>query len=339
MFLHVIPAHALANRHHGTYKDVITRVEWLRANCAEYRQAPVQEDDPAAVDVALAAGGALAGALVEYSYYPRLVKRLKQLAPTARVAVRAINLEPLQHFDNHGWRSPRGPLWMLYGMGRLLAHDLSVKRTADVILSINPWENRVYWNHLPGRAKVEWLPYRCPDHLLPANPLSYAERRIIACMPTSQNNRKSWDLVTRFQRLATVMKQRGSQDAFVITGNLRDWNLPKCPDVSLIGFVEDLAALAGTCKAVAVLSPLGYGFKTTIADALACGAHVLAHPALAQRCPDVVRAHLIRVDSHMAASTAAAMQRLARPPQAAALHHELKRTAEAVMQRWLLGKS
>ncbi len=337
MFLHFIPARDLANRHHGTYKDVITRVEWLQAHVAEYRQVLVHGDNPAAVDKALAAGGALTGALVEYSYYPNLVKRLKQRVPAARVAVRAINIEPLQHFDNAGgWRCQRGPLWLLYGMARLMRHDWISRRTADVILSINAWENRVYWSHLPGRARVEWLPYRCPDHLLPVNPLPYGQRRVIACLPTSHKNRKSWDLVTRFQRLAVEMKRLGCRDEFVITGNLRDWNLPPCAVAAQIGFVEDLSVFAGTCKAVALLSPLGYGFKTTIADALACGAHVLAHPALAQRCPDVVREHLVSVDSHAEASTAAAMQRLERPPQAAALHDDLKATAEAVMRRWLL---
>jgi len=337
MFLHFIPDRDLANPHQGTFKDVLSRVEWLQNRFPDYRRIAIRDDDPAEVDAALADGAALQGALVEYSYYSRIVKRLKQKAPKACVAVRSINLEPLQHFDNHGWRCAHGPVWMLYGMGRLLNHDLTVKRTADVILSINSWENRVYWNRLPGRAKVEWLPYRCPDHLRPEHPLPYDERRVIACMPTSQENRKSRDLVTRFQHLATEMKRQGSRDEFVITGNLRDWNLPDCRDATRIGFVEDLAAFTGTCKAVALLSPLGYGFKTTIADALAAGAQVMAHPGLVRRCPEAVKPYLIGVDSRDPAAIGRAMLQLETEPDSSALQQELVQTAEKVMQRWFGG--
>jgi hypothetical protein len=337
MFLHFIPARDLANRHHGTYKDVISRVQWLQNRFSDYRQIAVREDDPAEVDAALADGAVLQGALVEYSYFPRMVKRLKQRVPNAVVAVRSINLEPLQHFDNHGWRCKRGPLWLLYGMGRLLAHDLAVKRTADVVLSINQWENRVYWNRLPGRAKVAWLPYRCPDHMLPTQPLPYGRRRVIACLPTSQKNRKSWDLVTRFQKLATAMKQHGSPDEFVLTGNLRDWNLPECPAVEQLGFIEDLAGFTGTCKAVALLSPMGYGFKTTMADALAAGAQVLAHPGLVRSCPDAIRPYLLSVDSEDAVSIGNAQHQLVAVPDGPALHDELTRRAASVMERWFGG--
>ena len=109
MFLHFIPARDLANPHHGTYKDVISRIQWLQKRFVDYRQIAVRDDDIAEVDAAMEQGGMLAGALVEYSYFPRIVKRLKQRAPDVVVAVRSINLEPLQHFDNHGWRPSRGP--------------------------------------------------------------------------------------------------------------------------------------------------------------------------------------------------------------------------------------
>jgi len=337
MFLHFIPARDLANRHHGTYKDVISRVQWLQKRFQDYRQIAIHDDDPAEVDAALAGGESLEAALVEYSYYSKIVKRLKQKAPNVRVAVRAINLEPLQHFDNTGWRCRRGPIWVLYGMARLLCHDVTVKRYADVILSINEWENRVYWNRLPGRARIEWLPYRCPDHLVPENPLPYAERNIIACLPTSQKNRKSWDLVTRFQVFATAMKRAGSQDQFVITGNLRDWNLPDCPAAEQIGLVEDLAGFMGSCKAVALLSPLGYGFKTTIADALAAGAQVVAHPGLIRRCPDAIRPYLIAQESDNLVSVEHFMHQLETEPDGSVLQNELIQTAERTMPRWFGG--
>ena len=334
-FLHFIPACDLANPYHGTYKDVVSRVQWLPKHISEYRQISMQEDDPAVVDAALVDSGTVDAALIEYSHYPRILKRLKQRKPNACVAVRSHNIEPLQHFDNTGWRCERGALWMLYGIARLFCHDLTSKRHADVILSINSWENRVYWNRLPGLAKIEWLPYRCPDHLLPVLPLPFADRRIIACMPTSQKNRKSWDLVTRFMRFSSAMKRQGSTCQFVITGNVQDWNLPVCDAVTQAGFIDDLATFAGTCKAVALPSPLGYGFKTTIADALAAGAHVLAHPALARRCPDLVKPHVICVDSDKA-DLRSVIRQLDVVPCGSSLHDELTIRADAVMKKWFL---
>jgi hypothetical protein len=276
--------------------------------------------------------------LVEFSLYPRIVRRLKQRAPQACVAVRAINLEPLQHFDDYGWWPPRGPLWTLYGMARLLAMDIAVKRTADVILSINDWENHVYWRRLPGKARLEWLPYRCPDHLLPLRPLPYEQRHVIACLPTSQKNRKSWDLVVRFLRFAKEMKRRGSPDEFVVTGALRDWGLPDCPEVKFAGFIADQAAFLGECKAVAVLSPLGYGIKTTIIDGLTAGAHVLAHPDLVRRNPAAVRPFLSPVDGDCPQDVLAVDGILAAAPRGAELHRELCEQADAVLARWFGAK-
>ncbi len=337
MFLHFIPARDLANLHHGTYKDVISRVRWLETRFPAYRQIPVSGDDPVVVDSALTGGVRLEGALVEYSYYPRIVGHLKRLAPQACVAVRAINLEPLQFLGNHGWFPERGPLWMLFGMGRLLSQDIRVKRTADVILSINEWENRKYWNWLPGKASVEWLPYRCPEHLLPPHPLPYGQRRIIACMPTSHENRKSRDLVIRFQDFATAMKRSGSRDAFVVTGSLETWTLPSCAAVTYSGFIGNPADFMGTCRAVALLSPLGYGVKTTAADALAAGAHVLAHPDLVRRSPAAVRPFLLPLDSNRPLDAAAVARTLEEPPQGMALHQELCAESARVLRRWFGG--
>ncbi len=331
-FLHFIPARDLANRHYGTYKDVISRVQWLQSHMSSYRQIPVQDDGPAVVDTALAEGESLEAALVEYSYFPRIVRRLKQRWPGAVVAVRAINIEPLQHFDNTGWQCERGALWMLYGMARLLCHDLTVKRTADAILSINAWEKRVYWDRLPGRTRVVWLPYRCPDHLLPESPLPYPQRRTVACLPTSDNNRKSWDLVVRFQRFATEMKRLGSRDSYIVTGKVQGWGFPDCPAVTYTGFVDRLPDLMGTCRAVAVLSPLGYGFKTTLADAAASGAHVVVHPTLIRRSPRMVQSHLIPFDPGDPLSHESVQRALDHPPRGVVLHDALCQTAEDVLE-------
>lgn len=332
MFLHCMPEYALANTYHGTYKDVISRVRWFQDAVPGYTALHLTSDDPSVVEQAVGAA-TLSGALVEYSFYPRITRWLAGRVPSGRLCVRAINLEPMQHLDNHGWWPKRGPVWVLYGMWRLMLQDIRCKRHASAILSINEWEDRVYWKRLPGRAKVQWLPYYCPDHLIPKYPLPYEQRRVIACMPTSQKNRKSWDLVNRFITLAEAFKAAGCTDEFVITGKVADWGLPASSAVTYTGFVDDLSEFLGRCRAVAMLSPLGYGFKTTIGDAMAAGAHVLAHPGLVRRSPAMVRPYLLGCDTQRA-DPALLLRVLDAPPRGTELHAELRQQNHSIMAAW-----
>lgn len=330
MFLHVIPRSALGNMSHGAYKDIISRMRWLEANVGDYRQVMVDDDDPAVAGQVLG-NASLEGALVEYTFYPRIVRWLKQRCMKGIVAVRSINAEPLQHWDNYGWNPLRRLPWVLYGMGRLALKEVLCKCYADTILAINDWEKKFYWKWIPGRARVEWLPYVTPAHLIPSSPLSYSRRRVIACMPTSQKNRKSWDLVLRFIRLATAMKEAGADYDFVVTGNVESWGLPDSAAVRFTGFVDDVGEFLGQCRAVAMLSPLGYGFKTTIGDALAAGAHVLAHPVLIKRCPPVLRSNLLAVDTVAFDPGSCREALLGRVPAGDSLNHDLMRMNQKMM--------
>jgi hypothetical protein len=296
MILHVVPRFVLSSRFHGAYKDVVSRVEWFQRQGEPYHQLVIEKDDEGQL-VEVPAVESVQRILVEYTRFPGIVRGLRTRYPHAFLGIRAHNAEPLQHLDNTGWFPPRGPLWMLYGVLRLLRQDWMSVRSCDAVYSISDYENRLYWNRFPGRARVEWMPYFCPSHLLPKNPLPTAERTIIACLPTSQKNRKSWDLVTRFVRFAEAMKPTGASFDFVVTGNLADWGLPESEAVRYVGHIEQLSDFLGQLRAVAVLSPLGYGFKTTILDAMAAGAYVLVHPTIARRCPSQLEKGLISLNT------------------------------------------
>lgn len=326
-----MPASGLESRNSGTFKDVISRINWLKTNVSDYRLIAVADDDPGCADAALECGADLNAALVEYSYFPRIVRRLKERFPEARVAVRCINLEPLQHLDNHGWFPKRGPIWVLYGMARLACLDWQSKRFADQLLCISDWEIAAYWRNLPGKADVVWLPYVSPDHILPRMSIPYADRRIIACTPTSNKNRMSLDLVLRFLSLAEHLKGLGSEYEFVLTGALDEWGLPVSAAVSYPGVVDNFSEFLGRCRAVCALSPLGYGFKTTVADALAAGAHALVHPALIARGPAVYRNCLIPVDTEVTATIDSLSLKLAEAPQAGPALRELGAIFDTVM--------
>ena len=336
--LHIVPRSVLDHEQQGAYKDVLSRIRWLDEHAETCRRLAVEEDDPRTAS-GWSQEPVPTHILVEYSRFPRLVARLREIHPQARMLVRTHNIEPLQHLDNVGWGFLRGNAWLLYGMWRLFRQDMACARQADVVLSINEWENRVYWNRLAGRSKVEWLPYVCPAERLPANPEPYESRRMIACVPTPNLNRKSRDLVLRFFDLARRMKGLGSDAELVVTGNLDGWGLPPCPEVVRIGHVADLPALLGRCRAVALPSPLGYGFKTTMADALAAGAHVLAHPALVRRSPEIAKPHLIAVDETREADVRRALDALRLPPRGAEFHGAVSALFERTMRKCFLGDS
>ena len=331
--LHLIPEFVFLNTFHGSYKDVLFRIQWLERNAPGHRQLRVRQDDLAELEQVLSEF-CPTHVLIEYTRFPKITRAVRAALPDAWIGVRAHNIEPLQHLDNHGWWPKRGPLWMVYGMFRLWRQDVAAKRIANVVLSINEWENRIYWNRLLGRARVEWLPYVCPAHLLSEKAIPYQQRVRIACLPTSKENRKSRDLVLRFQQLASEMTRRGTRDEFVITGDLSTWDLPECPEVTYTGFVENLSEFMGTCKVICMLSPLGYGFKTTIADAFATGSHVLAHPELIRRSPNAINKFLIPCDSNCSKSIDSVVRKLRVEPCGINVHRELCKRADHMMYKW-----
>ena len=332
--VHLIPDGVFSNTYHGSYKDTISRVRYLEASDRQYYQIRLTDDDPDRVLKEIQADDR-PSFLIEYSTFPNIVRKLRQRFPEAFIAVRSHNLEPLQHLDNHGWwPKGKGLPWMLYGMGRLFRNDLIVKRHASAIWSISDWENRVYWNWLPGRAKVEWLPYHCPAHLLPDATSPVIDRRRIVCMPTSQKNRKSWDLVTRFISFAEQMKQQtGDKFDFLITGDLSSWNLPDATAVSFTGMIDDLRSFLHGVRAVAMLSDKGYGFKTTIGDAIAHNAIVFAHPRLASRCPALLSQAIIPIDTTNPTATSTAIQAIEQRETFGQVGLQLQERVDKILQR------
>lgn len=333
LIVHIVPSSVMANTWQGSYKDTISRIDFFKQNCSNYRQLRVDDDNPEIVRAGLD-GCQDARFLVEYTTFPRTLKWIRQAFPKSFIAVRSHNLEPLQHLDNNGWWPRRGPFWMLYGMLRLAAADLACKRLADSVYSISDWENRVYWNRLPGRARVEWLPYHCPHYLLPETATAPDGRRRIACLPTSQRNRKSRDLVFRFIRFAEQMQEHcGGEYEFVVTGDLSNWDLPRTDAVTFTGMIDDLRSFLPTVRAVCLLSPLGHGFKTTIGDSIAHGCHVLAHPALVRRCPVALSPAIIPVDTNRASDITHAIERLSEANPCAHLDSKLREMNNRLLAR------
>ena len=328
---HLIPYRAIENSHQGSYKDIISRVHFFE-KITNYRQIILEKDSPDPVLKAIEAKGSVHSVLIEYSHFPRTIRVIRRKHPKTFIAVRAHNIEPLQHLDNHGWRCRR-PDWLAYGMLRLFLTDIYCKLYADIIYPISDYEMQLYWRRLPGRARVNWLPYYCPDYLINKSILKTNKRNIIACLPTSQKNRKSWDLVTRLVRLAEVANNSGNDLEFVLTGNLRDWGLPKSPHVKFVGMIDDLRTFLPSVRAVAVLSPLGYGFKTTICDAIANGCFVLVHPAIHDRLPDIFHNFIVPIDTKCLQDLDIKLQNLSITFPDASINKSLKELNHFILQQ------
>lgn len=331
---HVVPAHVLARESQGSFKDVSARVAALQAAGGSYRRIVVSDDLPEAV-LAHLAEGEPTHVFVEYSTCPRIVEALRAGLPGVVLAVRAHNIEPMQNLDNHGLRNLRIAPWVLYGAARLLAGDIRCRRAADVIYAISPWEAEVYWKRLPGAARVAWLPYVTPEALIPARAATAAARGTIACLPTSQRNRKSLDLVNRFLEFAVGAHPLGGGFSFALTGDLAPWRLELPAAVTATGMLPDLKDFMAGVRAVAILSPLGYGFKTTIMDAIAAGAFALVHPRLYRRCPAELRPACIPVEGRGPRAIARALSALEAPFPLPGINEVLRERASVMLEAFL----
>ena len=177
--------------------------------------------------------------LVEYTYFRKILESLRKRLPDAFIAGRAHNIEPLQHFTNHGWFPKRGPIWVLYGMLRLFLSDCAYRRKADAIYPISEWEADVYWRRLPGKSSVKWLPYFPPDFVI--SDLDSSEKQnVIACMPGNANHPRNRDAVERFLKFAAIARELAPDYRFIITGDLAKSGIGVPGYVELPGIVDEL---------------------------------------------------------------------------------------------------
>lgn len=228
-----------------------------------------------------------------YSFHPEELATLRAACPAARLHVRTVNAESLQHLARNppGWMPNRGNLRILYGAVRVAWRDSRCRRLADTLPGISAHDNRVYWSRLPGRARVVDAPYVCPwPRLRPeAAPRSWDKReKLIVCLAGGRD-RISLAGVNGFLRLAGALAAdpcfRGW--TFALTGGVQERrggdDFPVSTGVVHLGRVDEPWDLICRARAVTVLTPLGHGCKTTVLDALAAGTHAIVHPVLAPR--------------------------------------------------------
>jgi hypothetical protein len=103
--------------------------------------------------------------------------------------------------------------------------------------------------------------------------------------------------------------------------------------VTLMGRLEEPWDLLCSVRAVAILTPLGFGMKTTVVDGLAAGCHVIVHPTLAVRLPEEIRERCIVWSPEGKGAAERLEEELQTPPQETGVNEMLRLNAlEALSQ-------
>ncbi len=239
---------------------------------------------------------------IEYSFFPELLVALRQRFGSAKIHVRTVNAEAFQYFhrNRRSYTDLLKPaLWR--DTVRITRRDMKNRRIADSLLGISEWDNRNYWRLMPGKARIDYVPYFCPwptfRPQIAISPWSQRSHSMLSFGgnfdPSGEANFRNFDL------LANGLKGRTKDEwKFVLTW-WSQWN-ERVPEVServeILREVPQPWDLLCEVRALAVLTPFGFGFKTSIVDGLAAGCHVIVHSVLAKRLPGEVRELCIPCD-------------------------------------------
>ena len=252
-----------------------------------------------------------------YTFWPEAMEELKRRCPRVRIVLRTVNAEAFQHWTRAGkdWRRLRGLPRDVYGCLRLLWRDRRCCRAADALAGISAWDDAHYWARLAGRSKVETVPYACPwPALLPdVRPASWSAREhAIVCLAGTRDP-IGRSHVAGFTALARRPELSGWR--FASSDGFMDASGDALPaHVERLGRIGEPWDQLCKVQAVAVLSPLGYGYKTTVADALAAGCQVLVHPRQYVRLSCEEQTRILAVDPDSEADVCRLADALSRPP-------------------------
>ena len=272
-------------------------------------------------ELAAQIGSAADVAIWYYTFWPEAMEELKRRCPQARIVLRTVNAEAFQHWTRarKDWRRLRGLPRDVYGFFRLLGRDRRCCRAADALAGISPWDDDHYWTRWAGAARRHSAPYFCPWPVLRPDvcPRPWAQREFDVVCLAGTRDAIGCGHVAGFAALARRPEWAGRRLA--ASAGLLDAPPDAWPgNVERLGRVAEPWEWLCNAKAVAVLSPLGYGSKTTATDALAAGCHVLVHPRQHARLPSAERALAMPVDPASADDVRRAVACLAQPPASAA---------------------
>ena len=328
---HLVPGYAVAHPGAGSWKACEAMGLLLARHAGEVRRVIFHDDEGA--DVRDEALEGATHAVVEYTRAAVLPRRLRR-RPGLRVYSRAHNAEAFQFWSQTGppYLRPR----MIYGFLRLLLRDAGVCRASHRVLDISDWDRRHYWRWLAGSRAV-WLPYVSPwpDLRRGEAPRPWPARDPLVVSLAGSRGRIGGAATDGLARLARAWPGLAGSWRFATSAGLMRDGLALPAGLEVTPDDEDPWSLMCRVRAIAVLTPHGFGLKTTVVDALAAGCHVLVHPRQATHLPEVVRRACLVVDPDAPGDGTAVARLLAAPPAPHGCQAALRRTADETLERVL----
>lgn len=331
--LHLAPAPILERYGAGNWKDLQGRRILFNELGIECPLIGFGVDDPSAVIPSI--DFLPTDIMLEYSARPDFMQALCQQFPETRIHLRMHNAEAFQHWHRLSptWIPTKQNLRSVYGTVRLAWLDRKSVEIAHSRFGISEWDNENYWRWL-SRKPMKHLPYFCPwPWLQPeiAN-VAYENRpHQIICMPgggdrLSQQQTRLFDKVAGMIQTADLSTKR----EFLLSKGLLGSSTSPLDNAKRIDIAEPWKILTES-RAVAVLTDLGFGMKTTIIDGLAAGAHVLVHSGLINRLPEAIANAVVPVDVNLQNLGRILAERLSKPPEDATINLKLMRQAKTLM--------
>jgi hypothetical protein len=272
----------------------------------------------------------IASLLMEYSWWPEFLEKLKTQHPGVKLVIRTHNAEAYQYFHRKiiGSRREYVNLTKWHQLIRLARRDAHSRRVADMLLGISEWDNRNYWRWLRGKASIQYLPYYSPwPYLRPdvkVQPWNLRQHTIVSMGgnfdPSGVANFTNFNMLA--MKLARVQNEKWS--CLLTWWSQWHQKVPKVSEeIEIVRECQEPWDLLCQSRAMAVLTPLGFGFKTTVVDGLAAGCHVIIHPKLADRLPQQVKQLCLICDPSREQDIVKLADSLSSPPKSQRVNQQL----------------
>lgn len=343
----------------GAWKDITAITDMLEAQASyEFKAIGFDDHDSTLGEAALIASvdERVTQLVIYYSRWPKACVELKQRFPQLVIHTRLVNAEACHFLERYPQSifQPKAWLRRWYGFFRLLHRDWKTLQVSDYLWGINAVEGQHYWRRL-GVVKVMaslsaanqaalpkktyvYVPYYST---LTPSPMAWSERdNVILTMPGARDP-VSVSMLDELQCLARRIRY-GNDSATEAwscsyTRGVLHRDVSEADayaDMNVVD-VNNVSEQLHLVKAIAVLGTKGYGFKTTILDALHCGCHVLLSPVMAQRMPEDIVEQCLVVDVQDSDSVQQMLQALQQPPVDVQINRVTKASATQTVQALL----
>lgn len=264
----------------------------------------------------------------EFALYPLSMIYARIKYPSIKQVVRSINAD-FYHFMHHYFASLLYPAtifytrknfldflsfyWIRYAIKRLFL-DFICAQIGDVVFSIVEWEKEKYWRYIAKSEKVKNLPYYLPQSYYQEVEQVPKKNQCVCLMSTTEGVIPLLrDAATRFSENVDGLGELLPDWKFFVTGNLSRSKIKMIDRVEVSGLLETPFPLLAESRCMALLSNLGYGFKTKILDAIQSKCYILVLSGLYARLPDEVKPYCIVVDEKSPNSFVSALEQSKMP--------------------------